>query len=501
MRIAVLADLGQEVYHVGDEAIGHAACAELERRGATVVLLTRDVEDTRSHFGPVAAVPTLAFPWPPAQRADYLRRVTAMAAGQEVPDAPVSDLLGTLSSCDGLLIAGGGNLTSTYGWLLDERVAVARLADSLGMPVVISGQTLGPVLDEVDAANVASMVQVCRWAGFRDEVSCSRARSLATEAAGRIVDTLDDATFWWPEAKVPRPAAGSDGPHVVVTLAPGTGSLDSQEVAAAVGSALGRFLAAREGRVTFVPHMGTPGATDGDVAFHEAVAAALGRPATLRPIADAAEAAALVAGADLVVTSRFHPAVFALSHAVPVLALTATEYDVVRLEGLLNRWGMPGWTLALAGCRTSALSEGLEAVWQDRAAIATHLENRRPELRAAHHDWWDAVVEALRDGPLWPGTDAAPVFLPPASQILPAPEVFVRAQYDHAPLLALTGELARARVEADRQQSLAARAADELAHLTASRAYQVLARYRRGVDLAKTASSRLRRPAPKELPR
>ncbi len=501
MRIAVLADLGQPAYHVGDEAIGHAATAELERRGATVVLLTRDVEDTHNHFGPVEAVPTLTFPWPPAQRADYLRRVTAMATGREPADQAVTDLLRVLSTCDGLLIAGGGNLTSAYGWLLDERVAVAQLADRVGLPVVISGQTLGPLLDEVDAASVASMLQVCRWAGFRDELSVARARALAADGAGRIVDTLDDATFWWPEAQGPRPATGDGGPHVVVTFSPATGGLDPQEVAAALGSALGRFLAARDGRVTFVPHLGTPGVVDGDVAFHDAVAAALGRPATLRPIADAAEAAALVAGADLVVTSRFHPAVFALSHAVPVLALTATEYDVVRLEGLLTRWGMPGWSLPLAGCRTSALSVALDAVWQDRAAIAVHLEGRRPDLRAAHHDWWDAVVDALRDGPLWPAQDAAPNFLPPVPAALPAPEVFVRAHYDHAPLLALSGELARARADADRNRSLAARAATELANLTDSRAYQVLARYRHGVDLVRTASSRLRRPAPEESTR
>ncbi|WAP51751.1 hypothetical protein OL239_18800 [Arthrobacter sp. ATA002] len=61
VRIAVLADLGQDVYHAGDEAMGHAAADELRRRGLQVLLLSRNPEQTQRLFGCRAAA-TLPFP-------------------------------------------------------------------------------------------------------------------------------------------------------------------------------------------------------------------------------------------------------------------------------------------------------------------------------------------------------------------------------------------------------------------------------------------------------
>ena len=62
MRVAVMADIGQPVYHVGDEAIGHAVRDELVGRGIEPVMLTRNVRHTQAYFGPVAAAPTVCFP-------------------------------------------------------------------------------------------------------------------------------------------------------------------------------------------------------------------------------------------------------------------------------------------------------------------------------------------------------------------------------------------------------------------------------------------------------
>lgn len=52
MKTAVLGDVGQGQYHVGDEAMAHAAVVEMGRRGMDdVVVLTRNPEETEREFG------------------------------------------------------------------------------------------------------------------------------------------------------------------------------------------------------------------------------------------------------------------------------------------------------------------------------------------------------------------------------------------------------------------------------------------------------------------
>ncbi|MER2137912.1 MAG: polysaccharide pyruvyl transferase family protein, partial [Arthrobacter sp.] len=62
MKIAILGDVGQPVYHVGDEAMTHAAVAELRRRGFDdLLVLSRNPAESRRAFGADSA-PTLLFP-------------------------------------------------------------------------------------------------------------------------------------------------------------------------------------------------------------------------------------------------------------------------------------------------------------------------------------------------------------------------------------------------------------------------------------------------------
>ena len=61
MQAALLVDVGQIDYHVGDEAMGHAAVAALRARGIQEpVMLTRDPQHTAARFESVVPVPTLS---------------------------------------------------------------------------------------------------------------------------------------------------------------------------------------------------------------------------------------------------------------------------------------------------------------------------------------------------------------------------------------------------------------------------------------------------------
>lgn len=402
MRVAVVADIGQPVYHVGDEAIGHAAREQLESRGVRPLMLTRDVAHTHQHFGEVDAAPTLQFPWSPRDRERYLGEIEDVVAGRTdalPPHDQAFGLIDRLREVDAVLIAGGGNLNSPYGWLLYERVATAAVARALGKPVVVTGQTLGPTLSSHDRRTVARLLEWASLVSLRESSSVTLARSIAPEHPA-IVGGLDDAFAWRADA----PDAGP-GTRIVATFSPG-GS------AGVLGRALDHLAERHDLVVDLVPHMATPGERDGDVAFHEEVAASArsGRVVSL-PLADAARAADAVGGAAHVVTSRYHPAVFAAARGVPVLALVKDAYSQVRIRGALAHHGLRGFAAPLVPSSERHLARALDEVWRGREEVAGHLATASGELREGHERRWDEIVAALS------GERVAPSKLPRADRL------------------------------------------------------------------------------------
>lgn len=448
MRVAVMADIGQPVYHVGDEAIGHAVRDELVGRGIEPVMLTRNVRHTQAYFGPVAAAPTVCFPWAPAERERHLERIRALVDGDAAAlpaDDPAHAFLATLRGVDAVLVAGGGNLNSPYGWLLYERLAALLVAHRLGKPAVVTGQTIGPALTETDAAALGRALAGAALVHLREHHSVDLARQLAPGQAA-ILGGLDDAAGW----RLGAPASARSGePRIVATFAP---VRDPQAVDATVRrlAALLDHLAERAGaRVELLPHMATPGHEDGDVGFHAAIVAAStsGRVVAV-PLPTAEQAADAVVGADLVVTSRYHPTVFGATRCVPVFALVPDHYSDVRIDGALTHHGLGGWAVPFGAMATGEAAAALDAVWDDRMRVSAHLRATADALFAAHGQRWDAIAAALSgltfEGPPWQQAPA-----------LPAPDAVAAARAAHAPALAeaaadLVGEL-----EAERRLSLA----------------------------------------------
>lgn len=199
MQAALLVDVGQIDYHVGDEAMGHAAVAALRARGIQEpVMLTRDPQHTAARFESVVPVPTPRFPWPPEDRARYLGEIREVLDGRTdalPPEDQVFALIEALRGVDALLIGGGGNMNSRYGWLLSERAAVVEIARSLGLPVVISGQTLGPELSEQDRPVLAKMLETAVLVGLRDPDSLALAQQLCPGHPG-LRACPDDSVGW-----------------------------------------------------------------------------------------------------------------------------------------------------------------------------------------------------------------------------------------------------------------------------------------------------------------
>ncbi len=396
MRVALLADVGQSVYHVGDEAIAHAATNELRSRGIDeLVLLSRDPAQTRTIHGTDSAK-TVEFPWEPLGREKYLDQIFQVLGG-ETEALPADDqfweLFRVVQTCDAVLIAGGGNMNSTYGWLLYERAAVAAIANHLGKPLVISGQTFGPVLTVKDAATLACLLESADLVGARESQSRQLALDLGVPEL-KLSAGLDDAAFL--AAGVSGTPADTDS-YIGVSFSPAKGGLAEDEFYRAVGAVLDEIAEVSGLGIVFIPHMDSPTLRNQDLHAHEQIAATMTTTnLTLLEVLPFEETAAMTAGASMVITSRYHPAVFATGAGVPAVALSADHYSDIRLSGALGNWGLGSFNLPLTSLLTSSFREAVLAAWAQRSEIQAHLRNLRRGRVRESQAWWDAVALSLK---------------------------------------------------------------------------------------------------------
>ena len=408
MRVAILGDIGQRVYHVGDDAMTHAAVDELAARGISdVVLLSRNAADTTRRFGTDAA-PTIEFPWPYADYRHYLNEIRSLLAGEAhdlADDDQVHRLIETIRGCDSVLIAGGGNMNSVYGWLLYERAAVAAIARHLGKPVVIAGQTIGPMLYGADRDVAAQLLSSAILVGAREESSLRLGRQLA---GSNVVQCLDDASFLASSTSARHPP-GDDGPvadgtapvgsYIVGTFAGSTGVCPHDQFVAAVAKVLDDAATLTGLPVLLLPHMAVEGEGGIDEAMHAEIAAAMTSSVQSHPIASARNTAVLTSGAALVVTSRYHPVVFALDGGAPTVAVSLDDYSDVRLRGALANWGLADFALPLPSLLDGGAGQAVREAWQRRTDIADQVQSLRPQKLAESAAWWDAVAQTLQGQP------------------------------------------------------------------------------------------------------
>jgi colanic acid/amylovoran biosynthesis protein len=408
VKFVVQGDLGQSAYHVGDEAMTVAAVDELcGRTGAAFVLLSRDPQQTSELYG-TGSVHTIEFPWPPADRSRHLELVRRAARG-DLSALPAGDhvwgVIDEVASSNGVLIAGGGNMNSLYGWLLYERAAVGIIAKELGKPLVVSGQTFGPTLLPQDRRVLHELLDYASLIGAREPFSYGLGFEMGL-ASERLVRVLDDGSFLPApsEQSVTEPHGGlpvlPGGEYIVATIGPDPWREGSRTLPDVAG-VLDRAALMTDLPVYLLPHMGPLGSaeTGGDHDSHRTVLAhsRSGRLKML-PVLPVRDAAEVTARAALVLTNRYHPAVFGLAAGVPVVSLANDAYSDIRLSGAHGNWGLGDWALPLPSLASGGLDEAVAEAWTRRNEIRQHLDGLRPGLQRSQESWWDAVAAVLAGG-------------------------------------------------------------------------------------------------------
>ena len=418
-RVLVIGDIGQHTYHVGDEAMTIASAAALSEGGAAVTLMTRDVGHSARYIGaavhheagaPYEYLPFFLFPWAPAEReltlAAFECVLTELHADREHPSTAELSVLpqvqalpevlhpleqtvermvefaDSIAAMDAIVVSGGGNLNSRYGWLLYERAAAVRAAEHAGVPVYVTGQSLGPVLSPEDAQVLERMLRTARSVTVRERSSLAWCRERGIDA--RL--SVDDATDY-PVASPARTLHYAEGisagqaldelpEHYVCVTVNECTNQQAQQIARLLDGMWREHGYAP----VFLSHYGDPqDPTSGDIQAHQRIAERLSpsTPATLLPILHADQSIAVHRAAAFTLTSRYHPAVFSAAAGIPVLALVPDAFTQMRVGGALRQYGLGEFTLPL-GMLAGGVPELMVAAALRHAAVAS--DARRTEL-------------------------------------------------------------------------------------------------------------------------
>ena len=420
-RVLVIGDIGQHTYHVGDEAMTIASAQALSEGGAAVTLMTRDVGHSARYIGaaaheagaPYEYLPFFLFPWAPAERELTLAalecilvelhanrdrpstaELVALPQVQALPEVlhpleqtieRIVEFADSIAAMDAVVVSGGGNLNSRYGWLLYERAAAVRAAEHAGVPVYVTGQSLGPILNPEDAQVLERMLRTARSVTVRERSSLAWCRERGIDARLSVDDATDYSVA--SPARTLHYAEGISAGQTLDELPDHYVCVTVNECTDQQAQQIARLLDGmwREHGYTpvFLSHYGDPqDPASGDIQAHQRIAEQLSpsTPATLLPILHADQSVTVHRGAAFTLTSRYHPAVFSAAAGIPVLALVPDAFTQMRVGGALRQYGLGEFTLPL-GMLAGGVPELMVAAALRHAAVAS--DARRTELLEA----------------------------------------------------------------------------------------------------------------------
>ena len=460
-RVLVIGDIGQHTYHVGDEAMTIASAQALSEGGAAVTLMTRDVGHSARYIGaaaheagaPYEYLPFLLFPWAPAEReltlaalecvltelhADRERPSTAELAAllqvQALPEVlhPLEqtvermvEFADAIAAMDAVVVSGGGNLNSRYGWLLYERAAAVRAAEHAGVPVYVTGQSLGPILNPEDAQVLERMLRTARSVTVRERSSLAWCRERGIDARLSVDDATDYSVA--SPARTLHYAEGISAGQALDELPEQYVCVTVNECTDQQAQQIARLLDGMWREHGYVPvflsHYGDPqDPASGDIQAHQRIAAQLSAstPATLLPILHTDQSVTVHRRAAFTLTSRYHPAVFSAAAGIPVLALVPDAFTQMRVGGALSLYGLGEFTLPL-GMLAGGVPELMVAAALRHAAVAS--DARRTELlEVLHAERAYLLTQILASGAENYGKAEAPAPFPAVEQVPALPE-------------------------------------------------------------------------------
>lgn len=285
---------------------------------------------------------------------------------------------------------GGGYHTGATRTRLWDGTFICRLCRIFNIPVVMSGQTIGEWADALDRRIAAEGFRDVALIATRDDSASPHDLAEIGFPKNRVLPTHDDALFCG--KAVARELAS--GPYIAVNFH--FWKMPEAERPALLSRLKDAFVCAGKElpgrRFVFVPMVASDKNGYGEFCrmYPEFTMEILDADDDFRRIRR------VFADADLVLTMKHHPIIFAIGEGVPVVSLAQSAYYVHKNEGALGQYGLgacsvdldsPGWMDGFA----AALGKALDGDWFAKTAAAG-----RDTVRAREEEFWHRVDGLLR---------------------------------------------------------------------------------------------------------
>lgn len=128
-----------------------------------------------------------------------------------------------------------------------------------------------------------------------------------------------------------------------------------------------------------------------------AVAAAAGDslPLCIAPLPTPGQAVWIASRAQLVVSTRYHPIVFAIATTTPALFLYQDHYTFVKGCGAMSLAGVASWVLPVGAAVSGLLVPAALELWTRRHDVRDHLRRVVPTIETARRRHVDALLSVL----------------------------------------------------------------------------------------------------------
>lgn len=312
------------------------------------------------------------------------------------------EVLNEMATADVLFNVGGGNLNSIMPEELYKKCTTYLAARILKVPVIISGQTIGPFTYSLDKRYARICLNQVNMITLRDkDTSLKRLREIGVNKP-LMIDTADDAitlpslnredvgryfndclSSKWREI----PAV-----HIIVMNLKGSlkkfkgslteSSLDNEILMMAqIADAL---ISKHKAKIFFLPTEYSDGVDDRvehrkilSIMKHQRFAECIEKEY------DDIKLKGLISLADLAIGARYHFNVFAASEFVPFLGIATGVYQKTKLEGLANLCGLPKcfYSDDLETGMFKEIWHHIESIFENLSEIKKQLYSRIPTLK------------------------------------------------------------------------------------------------------------------------
>lgn len=306
-----------------------------------------------------------------------------------VDDQDASAMALAMSRAQLVVSCGGSFLNDIYAQNLGPRLATAALAQRMGVPYVVFGQSIGPLHSPLARLGARNALAGATWICVRDEASARTVREIGVDAPLRVgVDTAVSATA--PRLRNLEPVLGVTARTWFFPGNPDAGGAQ-ERYERALAAACDAWADETGGRVRILSNCtGFGGYPQDDRVAARRIAKKM-RHATIVDEEDDlsfVEVRKRAASCDFFIGTRMHSLIFATTAGVPAFGV-AYEF---KTREWLTQLGCPEHVLDIEDC--ADLPARVMAAWHDRGTIEARIQARLPAMLAqaeAQLDQLDAV--------------------------------------------------------------------------------------------------------------